>query len=113
MLVLAPCLWFALFMLFDSLCGDVRKSPWGLLVLTYFAHIAPEGLLAGIVYAMGYVTFAITFAAVLTGYVMPILGGLIIGPGNKAGGSRVVAPVRGAVPRALRASASAAASDDR
>ncbi len=105
MLVLAPCLWFALFMLFDSLCGDVRKSPWGLLALTYFAHIAPEGLLAGIVYAMGYVTFAITFAAVLTGYVMPILGGLIIGPGNKAGGRRIVTPLRGATPRALRASA--------
>ena len=82
MLVLAPCLWSLLFLVFDSLCGDVRKSPWGLLALTAFAHAAPEGLLAGLIYSIGYVSFAITFAAVMTGYVMPILGGLFIGPGN-------------------------------
>ena len=105
MLVLAPCLWFALFLLFDSLCGDVRKNPWGLLALTYFAHIAPEGLLAGIVYAMGYVTFAITFAAVLTGYVMPILGGLFIGPGTQASVRRIPTPLPSVRRRPLRVSA--------
>ncbi len=89
MLVLAPCLWFLLFLIFDSLCGDVRKSPWGLLAITAFAHTAPEGLLAGMIYAMGYVTFAIAFAAITTGYVMPILGGLFIGPGSGAGGRRL------------------------
>lgn len=105
MLVLVPCLWLMLFLLFDSLCGDVRRSPWGLLVLTYFAHIAPEGLLAGIVYAIGYITFAITFAAVLTGYVMPILGGLFIGPGTKAGDRRIPTPLQAVRRRPLQPSA--------
>lgn len=77
-LVVGPLIWLLLFLLMDSLCGDVRASPWGLLAITYFAHIAPEGLLAGAIYAMGFVTFAITFAAVTSGYVMPILGGLFL-----------------------------------
>lgn len=104
LLVLAPCLWSATFLLFDSLCGDVRDSPWGLLAITYFAHTAPEGLLGGVIYAMGYVTFAITFAAVTTGYVMPILGSLFIGPGNIAGGRtpRVLQPVRAGTFRSSR-----------
>ena len=96
--VLAPCLWTATFLLFDSLCGDVRESPWGLLVITYFAHVAPEGLLGGVIYVMGYVTIAIAFAAVTTGYIMPIIGGLFIGPGSIAGSQaqRTLQPVRGA-----------------
>ncbi len=99
MLVLAPGLWSLLFLVFDSLCGDVRRSPWGLLAITAFAHTAPEGLLAGLIYSIGYVSFAITFAAVTTGYVMPILGGLFIGPGS--GGVRRLSPVLGPV-RATR-----------
>ena len=104
LLILAPCLWFSLFLLFDSLCGDVRDSPWGLLVITYFAHMASEGMLAGIIYAMGYVTFAITFAAVTTGYIMPILGSLFIGPGNIAGGRTppVLQPIRAGTLRSSR-----------
>ena len=104
LLVLAPCLWSATFLLFDSLCGDVRKSPWGLLVITYFAHLAPEGLLGGVIYAMGYITFAITFAAVTTGYIMPILGGLFVGPGGARGTRRSVIPLRPARAVALRSS---------
>ncbi len=79
-LVVAPLLWIAMFVLFDSLCGDVRQSPWGLLVITYFAHGAAEGMLGGVIYAMWFLGFAIVFTAVLTGYVMPILGALFIGP---------------------------------
>jgi hypothetical protein len=81
-LIAAPLLWTAMFMLFDSLCGDVRRSPWGLLAISYFAHGASEGMLGGVIYAMGFVTFAIVFAALLTGYIMPLLGSLFIGPGS-------------------------------
>ena len=77
-LIVAPLIWLMLFLLMDSLCGDVRASPWGLLAITYFAHIAPEGLLAGAIYAMGFVTFAIAFAAFTSGYVMPLVGGLFL-----------------------------------
>lgn len=95
LLVLAPSLWFGTFLLFDSLCGDVRENPWGLLALTFFAHSAPEGLLAGMIYASFYLTFAISFAAIATGYAMPILGGLFIGPGGSGGRTRMlVQPAR-------------------
>src|SRR5258707_11668500 len=32
-LFLAPAIWFLLFLVFDSLCGDIRTAPWGLLVI--------------------------------------------------------------------------------
>ena len=91
-LVAAPILWTGMFVLFDSLCGDVRQSPWGLLAISYFAHIAPEGLLGGVIYASGFVTFAIVFAALMTGYLMPILGALFVGPGSGIKPQRAFVP---------------------
>ena len=79
-LIAAPVLWTMLFTLFDSLCGDVRLAPWGLLVVVYYSHMAPEGMLGGIIYAMGYVAFGLIVAALSAAYVMPILGSLIKGP---------------------------------
>lgn len=76
----APILWIMLFTLFDSLCGDVRKSPWGLVVIAYFAHMAPEGGLSGVIYTLGYVTVGIIFVAITAAYVTPIVGTLIAGP---------------------------------
>ncbi len=82
-LVLAPVIWTMTFVWFDSLCGDVRRSPWGLLALTLFAHNAPEGMLDGCVYMMGYGAIAIIFAAVMTAYVMPHVGTMFAGPGGR------------------------------
>lgn len=79
-LVVAPILWIMLFTLFDSLCGDVRESPWGLLVIPVFAHAAPEGGLDFVVYLMGFGTLTILFAAFATAYAMPIIGTLFAGP---------------------------------
>lgn len=78
--LLAPCLWIMLFTVFDSLCGDVRLSPWGLLAIVTFAHLAPEGGLSAISYALGYTAFGIIFAAITGAYLMPILGTFFIGP---------------------------------
>lgn len=78
--LLAPCLWIVLFTVFDSLCGDVRLSPWGLLAIVTFAHLAPEGGVSAISYALGYTSFGIIFAAITGAYLMPILGTLLIGP---------------------------------
>lgn len=82
-LVLAPVIWTMTFVWFDSLCGDVRKAPWGLLALTLFAHIAPEGMLDSCIYMMGYGAFAIIFAALSAAYVMPHLGTVFSGPGGR------------------------------
>lgn len=80
---LAPVIWICTFVWFDSLCGDVRKSPWGLLALTLFAHVAPEGMLDGCIYMIGYGAFAIIVAAVSSIHVMPHLGTLFSGPGGR------------------------------
>jgi hypothetical protein len=77
--VVAPLIWILLFTVFDSLCGDVRESPWGLLVIAVFAHVGPEGMLDGAIYVVWFGTLGILFTALLTSYVMPLLGTLIAG----------------------------------
>jgi hypothetical protein len=77
---LAPFLWFLLFTVFDSLCGDVRKAPWGLLAMVLFAHAAPEGDINSTIYVIFYGALGIAFAAVMGAYVMPFIGTFIIGP---------------------------------
>lgn len=82
-LFLAPLLWLMIFTWFDSLCGDVRKSPWGLLIMVAFAHAAPEGGVSVIIYTMGYGTLALIFAAFTATYLMPILGEIVAGPSKR------------------------------
>jgi hypothetical protein len=77
--VVAPLIWILLFTVFDSLCGDVRESPWGLLMIAVFSHIAPEGMLDGAIYIIWFGSVGILFIAILTSYVMPLLGTLIAG----------------------------------
>lgn len=78
--LVAPMLWIMLFTLFDSLCGDTRVSPWGLLLTAYFSHQAPEGMLGGIIYVLGFGTFGILVVAFAAAYVMPIVGTFFKGP---------------------------------
>jgi len=78
--LVAPALWFLLFTVFDSLCGDIRKSPWGLLVMVLYVHAAPEGDTNSIIYMTFYSAFGIVFAAVVGAYLMPALGSVLIGP---------------------------------
>jgi hypothetical protein len=78
--LVAPILWIMLFVLFDSLCGDTRLSPWGLLMTAYFGHAAPEGMLGGVIYNLGFGIFGILVAALSAAYVMPIIGTLFKGP---------------------------------
>jgi len=78
--LVAPVLWIMLFTLFDSLCGDTRVTPWGLLLTAYFAHAAPEGMLDSIIYTLGFGTLGLLFAAFSAAYMMPIVGTLVKGP---------------------------------
>ncbi|MDW5267830.1 MULTISPECIES: hypothetical protein [Acidobacteriaceae] len=96
--VLAPLLWIMLFVIFDSLCGDVRKYPWGLLAIVIFAHEAPEGMLRGVVHDSGYFALGIVVAAVTSAYVMPIIGALVSVPERTR--LRRIAPIR-SIPRRL------------
>ncbi len=91
-LIVAPILWIMLFTLFDSLCGSATESPWGLLVIAQFAHLAPEGMLGGVIYMLGFTTLSIIVAALTAAYVMPVLGTLFKGPEQT--GLRRIALVR-------------------
>ena len=95
-LVLAPVLWIMLFTLFDSLCGTVRETPWGLLVIALFSHAAPEGMLGGVIYMLGLSAFSILVAAFSATYLMPLIGTLFKGPERVT--IRHGAPIR-SVPR--------------
>ena len=77
---LAPALWLMLFVIFDSLCGDTRRSPWGLLVAVLYAHAGPEGDIVSIIYLSFFAALSIIFAAVVGAYVMPVVGTFFIGP---------------------------------
>ncbi len=81
-LLLAPALWFSAFFLLDWLCGDVRKAPWGLLAIVLAAHLAPEGMLAGVVGLMSFGVIGISAVSLLAAYVMPIVAALALGPGK-------------------------------
>lgn len=96
--LIAPILWIMLFTLFDSLCGDIREYPWGLLVLVLFGHIAPEGGFGGLIYMLWYGAITVIFAALAAIYVMPILG--YIATGTKRARLRRVPVVR-SIPRRL------------
>ena len=96
---LAPGIWLLLFFIFDSLCGDVRKAPWGLLILVLFAHAAPEADISTVVYMCFYTVIALVFAAVMGAYVMPVLGTFFIGPEGIA--IRRRAPIRSIAGRLL------------
>jgi hypothetical protein len=102
-LLVSPVIISMLFIIFDSLCGDVRETPWGLAVIVVFAHVAPEGGIGGAIYCMGFVAFGIVFAAVVGAYVMPFVGTMLIGPEGIA--IRRGTPVRG-IPNRLRPSSS-------
>lgn len=78
-LVLLPFTMYLLFFVADSLSGDVRKAPWGLLYIAIFTHIAPEGLLQGQIYTLVYGSEAVIFVTLAAKYVMPLLTNLLTG----------------------------------
>ncbi len=78
--LIAPAVFTVVFWFFDSLCGDTRTSPWGLLSVAVFAHIAPEGMLDGALGSIFHTGVGLVVAALFCAYVMPIVGSLVVGP---------------------------------
>jgi hypothetical protein len=79
--VIAPVLWFACFFVMDFVCGDTRRSPWGLLVVAICAHVAPEGMMNGPFYLMTVGPATVVLVSLLAVYVLPHIGNLL--PGRK------------------------------
>jgi len=92
-LVVAPLVWFVLFTLLDSLFGDLRAAPWGLLVLAEISHIAPEGCLTGAIALMTYGTETFIFCAFFATWIAPLFAIAVLGSDRrKAAGQIVLQP---------------------
>ena len=76
---LLPLIWVMLFSSVDFVVGDMAKYPWGLMVVVWFAHSAPEQLLGGMIYFIGYGNFGMLLAIIVVTRIAPILGALFTG----------------------------------
>jgi hypothetical protein len=79
-LVIAPLLWCLFFVVFDSLFGDLRATPWGLLALALISFIAPEGALTGMIYLLTFGAEGLAFCALFATWFAPLLAVPILGP---------------------------------
>ena len=82
--MVAPLIWFLLFLSVDLLCGDIRESPWGLFFALSFAHIAPEGALAGVILFIWHGNIALFVGMVFCIYAAPFVGALLTGGARRA-----------------------------
>ena len=80
--VVAPILWFMCFFVMDFVCGDTRRSPWGLLVVAICAHMAPEGMMNGPFYLMTVGPATVVVVSFMAIHFLPYIGNLL--PGRKA-----------------------------
>jgi hypothetical protein len=76
---LMPAIWILLFTSVDFVAGDLRKYPWGLLVVVWFGHAAPESLLSGMIYYISYGNLGMLFAIIVSTRLAPIVGTLFAG----------------------------------
>ena len=86
--VVAPLLWFLLFFVFDSIFGDLRSTPWGLLAMALISHEAPEGALSGLIYLLTFGTEILVFCALFAAWVAPFFAIPVLGPDRKNTGPR-------------------------
>jgi hypothetical protein len=76
---LMPAIWVLLFTSVDFVAGDLEKYPWGLLVVLWFGHAAPETLVSGMIYFIGYGNLGLLVAIVISTRIAPIIGSLFTG----------------------------------
>jgi hypothetical protein len=88
-IVVGGFVWTLLFISVEIVCGDLRRSPYGLLAMVAFAHVAPESLIGGLVYFIFFQNLGIIVAIVFCSNFAPILGTLLAGnPTMRTYGSR-------------------------
>jgi hypothetical protein len=78
--MLMPAVWIFSFVVMDLVCGDLHKSPWGLLFALLLAHVAPEGALGILIYFIWYSDVGLILAMVFTVYAAPMIGSALISP---------------------------------
>lgn len=74
-LLLLPAIWFLLFLSVDfTTSGDLRRGPWALILIVYFAHAAPESLLGGLIFYIFNGNVAMLFAMFFCTRIAPTVG---------------------------------------
>jgi hypothetical protein len=81
--VYAPLLWFMFFFVFDSLLGDLRSTPWGLLAIVLISHMAPESGIVGLIYLCSVGVEGIVFCAFFAIWFAPVIANFALGPGRR------------------------------
>ncbi len=79
LMIVAPLVWILLFFVLDLLCGDLRASPWGLLLISLLSHVAPEQGIEGCIHLVTYGVEGIVFSAFFTTYIAPHLAIGVLG----------------------------------
>jgi hypothetical protein len=82
-LVIAPLLWFLLFVVYDSLFGDLRATPWGLLAVALISHTAPESALTGVIHSLTFGSEVLIFCALFTTWIAPFFAIPVLGPDRR------------------------------
>ncbi len=81
--VVAPLIWLVLFIFYDWLIGDIRATPWGLLVFAQLSHTAPEGMLSGLIHFLTFDTEIFIFCALFATWVAPLFAIAVLGPDRR------------------------------
>lgn len=79
---LMPLIWLSLFVSVDYICGDIRRSPWGLLMVVYLAHAAAESLLGSLIWMSVFGNLGLLLAIACCTRLAPVVGALFYG-GNR------------------------------
>jgi hypothetical protein len=80
--LLAPALWFMLFTIMDSLLGDVRTTPWGMLAVALISHSAPEAGIVGTIGLWSVGVEGLVFCAFFAAWFAPVIATFVVGPGR-------------------------------
>jgi len=75
-----PLILTMFFIVFDLLLGDMRRHPWGLLVILLFGHLAPEVGILGPIHETLFGSIAVIGSILFCIYVAPILGAALSPP---------------------------------
>jgi hypothetical protein len=75
-LLVMPIVLTLMFIVVDSVAGDIRKTPWGLVYTVFFFHSAPESSLGGCIGTSAQTTIILLITVYTARYVLPLVGNL-------------------------------------
>ena len=77
-LLFLPVLLVVFLIVTEATCGDLRVTPWGLVVALYLSHVAPESGVDGLISFITFGNFGMIFTVILSSFVAPLIGSLLL-----------------------------------